>query len=198
LAVDEFERRIAVAGLDPKGFRFAAHLEALAARIERLQLGALEPGLAWLRRHQPPEKRPAVLFHGDLHPVNILADNDALAGVVDWSQLTIADPALDFGTARAILATVPLIGPPPLRALRRAAMNDLARRYVGAGGCEDDAALRYYQVFNALMQLSAVGLRAQRKPVAGGYGSPAGVRNLVAHVEKLSGIAIEPARVLAP
>jgi aminoglycoside phosphotransferase (APT) family kinase protein len=196
LPVDEFERRVAASGLDPQSFRFAAHLEALAARIGQLGLGALEPGLAWLRSHQPPQTRPTVLCHGDLHPVNILAENGALTGVVDWSQLAIADPALDFGTARAILATFPLPGPPLLRALRRAAINDLARRYARAGGCKEDATLRYYQVFNALMQLSVVGLRARRGPVAPGYHSSAGVRNLITHVRKLSGISIEPTLLL--
>jgi aminoglycoside phosphotransferase (APT) family kinase protein len=197
LPVDEFERLIAASGLDPQSFDFAAHLEALATRIEQLRLGALEPGLAWLRSHQPPVTRPTVLCHGDLHPVNILAENGALTGVVDWSQLAIADPALDFGTARAILATFPLPGPPPLRALRRAAMNDLARRYLRAGGCKEDATVRYYQVFNALMQLSVVGLRARREPIARGYHASAGVRNLIARVQKLSGIKIEPTLLLS-
>ncbi len=196
LPVDEFQRRIAASGLDPQSFRFAAHLETLAARIEQFRLGALEPGLAWLRSHQPPETRPTVLCHGDLHPVNILVENGALTGVVDWSQLAIADPALDFGTARAILATFPLPGPPLLRGLRRAAMNDLARRYVRAGGCKEDATLRYYQVFNALMQLSVVGFRARRESVARGYVSSVGVRSLIAHVQKLSGITIEPTLLL--
>jgi aminoglycoside phosphotransferase (APT) family kinase protein len=196
LPVDEFERRIAASGLDAQSFRFAAHFEALAARIEQLRLGALEPGLAWLRSHEPRQTRPAVLCHGDLHPVNILAENGTLTGVVDWSQLAIADPALDFGTARAILATVPLPGPPLLRALRRAAINDLARRYVRAGGCNEDATLRYYQVFNALMQLSVVGLRARREPIARGYRTSAGVRNLIAHIRKFSGVVIEPTLLL--
>jgi aminoglycoside phosphotransferase (APT) family kinase protein len=193
LPVDAFRRAIAAAGLDAESFSFAAHLDRLAERIAATGLCALEPGLAWLQSHTPKASRPPVLCHGDLHPLNILSEEGRLTGVVDWSQLTIADPAFDFGAGSAILATVPLDG--PLQPIRRAAMNGLARRYRRASGAQDDAALRYYQVFNALSQLAVVGLvRAQGKAVAGGYHTPEGVRNLTGYIRKRCGIEIEAGR----
>jgi streptomycin 6-kinase len=37
-----------------------------------------------------------VLCHGDLHPWNILVEQDRLVGVIDWSDILGCDPAYDF------------------------------------------------------------------------------------------------------
>lgn len=36
-----------------------------------------------------------MLIYRDFHPNNVLVDGDRIAGVVDWGELTIADPAAD-------------------------------------------------------------------------------------------------------
>ena len=43
-----------------------------------------------------PEFRLALL-HGDVGPTHILRQADAVAGVIDWSDARVGDPALDFG-----------------------------------------------------------------------------------------------------
>ncbi|MGY1722930.1 phosphotransferase [Blastococcus sp. SYSU DS0533] len=43
-----------------------------------------------------------VLVHGDLHPRHLLVDDDgAAAGVIDWGDVCLADPALDLSLAYA-------------------------------------------------------------------------------------------------
>jgi aminoglycoside phosphotransferase (APT) family kinase protein len=39
------------------------------------------------------------LIHADLGPAHVLARGDELAGVIDWSDARIGDPALDFAWA---------------------------------------------------------------------------------------------------
>lgn len=38
----------------------------------------------------------AVLVHGDLGPAHLLCTDDGLSGVIDWSDASIADPAIDL------------------------------------------------------------------------------------------------------
>ena len=73
----------------------------------------------------------------------------------------------------------------------RAMMNNLARTHSRQCGTtpETEAALRYYQVFNCLVQLVTVGKsRAQGNLTQGAYNSPVGVANLVNHVHLLTGL----------
>lgn len=38
----------------------------------------------------------AVVVHGDLGPAHVLCTDDGLQGVIDWSDVSIADPAIDL------------------------------------------------------------------------------------------------------
>ena len=134
-----------------------------------------------------------MICHGDFQPLNVLADNGRLTGVIDWVKTTIADPAFDYGAAIAILATVPIHVPAVLRRGMRAFMNNLARTHSRRSRSlpHSDAALRYYQVFNCLVQMVTVGSnRAHGKMTHGVYNSPVGVANLINHVHLLSGIQV--------
>ena len=42
---------------------------------------------------------PAGWTHSDLHPKNLVGDGGRLAGVIDWGDLGVADPALDLASA---------------------------------------------------------------------------------------------------
>jgi aminoglycoside phosphotransferase (APT) family kinase protein len=112
-----------------------------------------------------------------------------LTGVIDWVKATIADPAFDYGAVLAILATVPIRVPTGLHRTMRALMNNLARTH--SRRCrslpESEAALRYYQIFNCVVQLVTVGRsRAQERTSQGVYNSPVGVANLINHVHRLT------------
>jgi aminoglycoside phosphotransferase (APT) family kinase protein len=58
-----------------------------------------------------PHTGPAVWLHGDLHPLNLLAKDGRLSGVVDFGDLTAGDPATDLAVGWSML------GPPQRRAL---------------------------------------------------------------------------------
>jgi aminoglycoside/choline kinase family phosphotransferase len=52
---------------------------------------------------QPPPSAPERFIHRDYHPWNVLW-NDALVGVVDWSQASVGPVAIDASHCRANLA----------------------------------------------------------------------------------------------
>ncbi len=64
-------------------------------------------GFEWLRAHvyRLRSGAPPTLVHRDFHSSNILVENDRITGVVDWSELTIADPAVDVAWTHMILST---------------------------------------------------------------------------------------------
>lgn len=50
---------------------------------------------ARLRKLPPAETSPRWV-HGDLHPLNLLAQRQRLTGVIDWGNLGLGDPAMDL------------------------------------------------------------------------------------------------------
>jgi len=68
------------------------------AELERLGLwkspAELEPFLEQALELPPPQ--PATVAHGDLHIRHLLVDGGAAAGVIDWGDVCLADPAIDL------------------------------------------------------------------------------------------------------
>ncbi|HKT71680.1 MAG TPA: phosphotransferase family protein [Steroidobacteraceae bacterium] len=50
----------------------------------------------WLRDNVPQERAPLCLIHGDYGPHNVLVDQGAVTGIVDWEMPRIGDPAEDI------------------------------------------------------------------------------------------------------
>jgi len=93
----------------------------------------------------------------------------------------------------AIFATVPIRVPAGLHRALRALMNSLARAH--SRRCrslpEREAKLRYYQIFNCVVQLVNVGRnRAQGRTTQGVYNSSVGVANLINYVHLLTGLNV--------
>jgi aminoglycoside phosphotransferase (APT) family kinase protein len=193
LPVNDFVDHVERTGFCGGSFMFESQLARLRISAEELGLKQLRPAFDWLSLGRPRGSQTAVICHGDFQPLNILADGGRLTGVIDWVKATIADPALDYGAVLAIFATVPIRVPTGLHRALRALMNSLAlahsRQYRSLP--ENAAALRYYQIFNCVVQLVTVGSnRAQGRTAHGVYNSPVGIANLISHVHRLTGLKI--------
>jgi aminoglycoside phosphotransferase (APT) family kinase protein len=193
LPVKDFVDRIETAGIASETLTFDANFASLRAAADESGLAGLRSAFDWLVHHRPSRSQNQVVCHGDFQPLNVLADDGRLTGVIDWVKTTVADPAFDYGAAIAILATVPIHVPGVLSRAMRAFMNNLARTH--SRRCrtlpDGDAALRYYQVYNCLVQMVSVGRsRAQGKMTHGAYNSAVGVANLINHVHLLTGIQL--------
>ena len=51
----------------------------------------------------PAWEGPPVWVHGDLHPANVVVADGTLAGVVDFDELCVGDPASDLAAAWVLL-----------------------------------------------------------------------------------------------
>lgn len=103
------------------------HLRATAAAADGSDLADAIDRLAGSR----PPQDGSVVCHGDLHPLNLLADGPRLT-VLDWTSAVVAPPAYDVAFTRILLRHPPLEAPPALRPVLDAAGGVLARRFVRA------------------------------------------------------------------
>ena len=125
--------RIGAPPISREAVTLEGHLTRLERRIGRGPLRGLEAAMAWLSNHRPTDERKRVICHGDFHPQNILMADGRVAGVIDWPNVIVADPALDVAATRVILGLVPvglLDVPPALRGLVEVARRILAARYL--------------------------------------------------------------------
>jgi aminoglycoside phosphotransferase (APT) family kinase protein len=68
-------------------------------------------GEQWSRRagtSLPEGTRREQLLHGDFHPMNVLVDNDAISGVIDWTNAGSGDPRLDAARTVVIMSAATL------------------------------------------------------------------------------------------
>jgi aminoglycoside phosphotransferase (APT) family kinase protein len=76
----------------------------MAVRMPRLrELGVDAPELFAAAEALPPARHTAVC-HGDLHMRQLLVDDGALTGIVDWVDVCRSDPAVDLSVAWSTLA----------------------------------------------------------------------------------------------
>lgn len=102
------------------------HFEAGAGLLGRSDLVA---AVRLLRQRQPREGT-TVICHGDLHPFNLLVDDDGDVTVIDWTAAIRAEPAYDVAFTSMLLANPPLDAPGPLGAIIHWIGGRLSRRFV--------------------------------------------------------------------
>lgn len=186
-------KAVADAGLDERMVTFGGQRARLSALVNSAGLAELRPGLAWLEANNPAGSLPVVICHGDFHPLNIMADEGAVTGVIDWANVVVAPAEMDVGSAIANIATVPFNVPSALRPVLRLMLGSVLRNYLRTYRRKrplDDRALRYFQAFRAFAQLTwaLAAMRAGRP--GGAFGSEAGVRRLTAFFNRRAGIKI--------
>lgn len=77
-----------------------------AAVLERdwiARVGSDEPALQTRLRALPVRR---CLLHCDFHPLNIMVDNGAISGVLDWNNACAGDPRVDLARTQSILRLV--------------------------------------------------------------------------------------------
>lgn len=190
-------QRLEEAGLAPEAYTYEGRLAALGQVVDSLGNDSLACAHAWLQANRPSAAAAPAVCHGDLHPLNILAQDGAMTGVIDWGNTTIADPAFDVGSTIAALRTTPLDLPASALPLVRGLLRYLLWRYRRAYGRQrvvDEGAVRYYQVFRHVSHLAGA-LRSQHVggAPAGTHQLPAARRLLIARIRALSGITVSVA-----
>ena len=90
-----------------RGRPLATRDTAFTERLAELRDGATADGTAadrldavWRTGLAAPEwSLPPVWIHGDLHPGNLISRDGALAGIIDFGDVTAGDPAYDLAIA---------------------------------------------------------------------------------------------------
>jgi len=187
-------RALQEAGLPPDAFTFEGRLAAVGRGVDELGLAGLKAAFAWLQANRLPAPAATSVCHCDLHPLNILAVDGKVTGVLDWGNVAIGDAALDVGSTIASLATTPIDVPWALRPMVRGVLRYALWRYRRAYDRlrpVDPAAVRYYQVFRSLSQLLGA-LRGARQggAPAGAHHLPGARQLLMGRIRALSGVDV--------
>lgn len=146
--------------------------------IEQWSLQGLRPGLRWLVANRPPNPARLSICHGDFWAGNILVDGNRVTGVLDWSRVTVGDPACDVGGTYAAYQMAPIRAPAPVQLVVTQIGRNLARRFYARYRKlreVNETAVRYYAAMCALIELqfllaarakeAATGIRANVVPV---------------------------------
>jgi aminoglycoside phosphotransferase (APT) family kinase protein len=148
-------------------------LEHFAAGAEVLGRSDLIAAVRALADCRPPEGT-TVICHGDLHPFNLLVQDNGDGTVVDWTAAIRAEPAYDVAFTAMLLANPPLDAPAPLGAVIRRVGAGLARRFVARyrtiAPHRDLGALDWYRALHGTRILvEAATLEAHPGPGAGAH-----------------------------
>ena len=102
----------------------------------------------------------SAFIHMDFHPLNILAENGHLTGVVDWAGAAAGDPRADLARTDVTLETAPIPpGPmrPVLTVLRRLMLRGWREGYRSvAGSIPDYRPFRRWAAASLLREVSRV------------------------------------------
>ena len=186
---------VGAGGLNPATISFEGQLGWIVSMVEQFSLVGLKPAVDWLHTHRPSAALRPVICHGDFHPLNILAQDGKVTGVIDWVNIVIAPAEMDVGSAIANIATAPFAVPHGLKFALRIIIARILLRYqrtYAQRRALDSEAVRYFQVFRCVQQLTAVlRNRAAGGQHAGSFDSAAGVSNLVRHIRAISGVTVD-------
>ncbi len=116
-------------------------------------------GVAWLRGNIPKPRAEAAICHGDLHPGNMIFEGRELTAVIDWTTVTIAEPAFDVGWAAMTFQLAPVDAPRPIQRIVARLGTGMTKRFTAAYVSETGVDLfnqRYYEALRCASELTAV------------------------------------------
>ncbi len=177
------QQQLAAHGIDVTRVSLDGFFHWVARRIKAAGYAWLQPGLDWLLAHRPAGGRVAIC-HGDFHPLNILLQDGAVSGVLDWSGFRIADCALDVGATTVILAiAAPALVPSATAALSRG----FVARYQAAYEAVIPLALERLRYFEVLRCIQALLEGAEGQPA---WRTPDIVTQLLATIRAYAGLDV--------
>ncbi len=135
----------------------------MLSRIGNIAEATSEPDLlaikSWLEDNWPSQPQAAAIFHGDLHPDNILYLDGKVTGLIDWGNVVFTRPEFDVALTRMAMS----IGPLELDAETGAAMQPLVDQLIAgylatyrAEAPLDDDLLDYYATLRAARSYTKV------------------------------------------
>ena len=132
-------------GLTAEAFSIWPQFNRLDGYFEDLRFDSLLSVRAWLQDHRPAEREIPVVCHGDFHPSNIIIDNSALAGVIDWSDATFTHAEYDVARTLVVMGIVVPGLLPDTREFLEGFRGAYLHAYEGRRGI-DHGLLAYYEV----------------------------------------------------
>jgi aminoglycoside phosphotransferase (APT) family kinase protein len=142
LPVQLAEVAVQLHSIEPEAVRRALRDAGLGARSDgaRSRLDAIEAAagtdsrgfdqlLAWFAARRPPDPE-LVVCHGDLHPFNLLIDDDGHTMVLDWTNGELMPREFEVGFTAGLLHCAPIKVPAIARPAMRWLTAWLARRFV--------------------------------------------------------------------
>jgi aminoglycoside phosphotransferase (APT) family kinase protein len=159
-ALDPIPVREKLAGVGAVTTDMAGMLDGLVCGASECGREDLESAARALKLQARAHER-ARICHGDLHPFNLLMDEDGTVTVLDWSAALIAPGSYDVAFTSLLLAEPPLALPNTLRPFVRAIGRRLAARFVNtyehrANGVVDVGELSFFQAVVCLRALVEV------------------------------------------
>jgi aminoglycoside phosphotransferase (APT) family kinase protein len=137
-----------------------AMLDGFRTSATQLNHDTLLAAGEWLVAHRP-DGLADVICHGDMHPFNVLVDDDGKPTVLDWSAAVIAAPGYDLAFTSLMLAEPPLVAPRAVRPLLRIFGAGLSRRFLRVyqretGARADRGTLAWFQSIVCVRALTEV------------------------------------------
>ncbi len=152
----------------------------------------LQRAVEWLQEHEPPIGR-AVVCHGDLHPLNIIAIGTDVTAIIDWTGARLADPAFDVACTAVLIGQAPLAAPKPIQPILRAIGRSLARRFVKQYRKKmplDDAQLQWHEAWQCTRALAEVANWRLVGAEAHAHPFEISLAGLTRHLQQITGIEV--------
>jgi aminoglycoside phosphotransferase (APT) family kinase protein len=163
LPTEAIAERLAAAGWPASRLDSLAVLAEIETQAASLHTPALMAGAAWLANHRP-NFAPAVVCHGDLHPLNLLFEGERVVAVLDWELARLADPAFDVARTLMLLRMSPAPTPHVPRAVVKRVSKRLGKSFVEEYRTHrgvDEASLQWHEALHCLRTATIATLGAQ-------------------------------------
>jgi aminoglycoside phosphotransferase (APT) family kinase protein len=180
-------------GIARQGYTFASRFDWLCERAKVVPW--VRPGMDWLRQHRPPDPERLSVCHGDFHPLNVMVDQGAVTGILDWGGLALADPAYDVGNTLVLLTIAVKNLAASMGLFPGADFDHMAESYLAAYRAQRPLESTHLDYFRARRCVQALVEGAEGQEV---WQHPSIVRDLLACIHEVTGMRIEMAAIGDP